>query len=156
MNRLTEPTKDCFKYCLKDHKAVPGEFGTYEAFFDYSMAVKKLGAYEDTGMEPEEIISAVDMAKIACSLHELNAYKDLCTIDHIRDLIKAERDGRLVVLPCGENAELERDGYIFKADHWNHVLTAFRESTETNSGMQVALFNTKEAEAALSADGLTP
>ena len=55
MERLTEKTVGCFEYALKDHKALPGEFGTYDAFFDYSMAVKRLGHYEDTGMEPEEI-----------------------------------------------------------------------------------------------------
>lgn len=60
----------------------------------------RLAAYEDTGLEPEDVISAVDMAKIACALHELNAYKDLGSINHLRDLIQAERDGRLVVLPC--------------------------------------------------------
>lgn len=60
----------------------------------------RLADYEETGLEPQDIISAVDMAKIACALHELNAYKDLGPIDHIRDLIKAEQDGRLVVLPC--------------------------------------------------------
>lgn len=55
MERLTEEAVDCFEYALKDHKAVPGEFGTYDAFFDYSMAVKRLGNYENTGLEPEEI-----------------------------------------------------------------------------------------------------
>ena len=60
---------------------------------------ERLKEYEDTGLEPQDIISAVDMSKIACALHELNAYKDLGPIDHIRDLIKAEQDGRLVELP---------------------------------------------------------
>ena len=55
MERLTEKTVGCFEYALKDHKAVPGEFCTYDAFFDYSMAVKRLGHYEDTGLDPEEI-----------------------------------------------------------------------------------------------------
>ena len=62
--------------------------------------VDRLTAYEDTGLEPEDIISAVDMAKIACALHELNAYKDIGPIDHIRDLLQAEKNGRMVVLPC--------------------------------------------------------
>ena len=60
----------------------------------------RLAAYEDTGLEPQDIISAVDMAKIACALHELNAYKDIGPIDHIRDILQAEQAGRLVVLPC--------------------------------------------------------
>ena len=62
-------------------------------------AANRLADYEDTGLEPQDIISAVDMAKIACALHELNAYKDLGPIDHIRDLLQAEQDGRLVELP---------------------------------------------------------
>ena len=62
--------------------------------------INRLAAYEDTGLEPQDIISAVDMEKIACALHELNAYKDIGPIDHIRDLLQAEQDGRLVVLPC--------------------------------------------------------
>lgn len=62
--------------------------------------VDRLAAYEDTGLEPEDIISAVDMARVACALHKLNAYTDLGTIDHLRELVQAEQDGRLVVLPC--------------------------------------------------------
>ena len=49
-------------------------------------AVDRLAAYEGTGLEPEEILSAVDMAKIACALHELNAYKELGSIDCLRKL----------------------------------------------------------------------
>lgn len=70
----------------------------------------RLAVYEDSGLEPQDIISAVDMSKIACALHELNAYKDLGPIDHIRDLIKAEQDGRLVVLPCKVGDHVWADG----------------------------------------------
>ena len=63
-------------------------------------AVDRLAAYEGTGLEPEEILSAVDMAKIACALHELNAYKELGSIDCLRKLAQADREGRCVVLPC--------------------------------------------------------
>ena len=52
------------------------------------------------GLEPEEILSAVDMAKIACALHELNAYKELGSIDCLRKLAQADREGRCVVLPA--------------------------------------------------------
>lgn len=45
--RLTRQSVDNFKYCLKDHKAKIGEFNDYDAFFDYSMAVKRLGELED-------------------------------------------------------------------------------------------------------------
>ena len=62
---------------------------------------------------------------------------------------EAEQAGRLLVLPCGTDVELVRDGHAFKADHWNHTLTAFRDAPENKSGKQVALFSIKEAEAAL-------
>lgn len=45
--RLTEETKDCFRYDLKDFKHKIGEFNDYDAFFAYSMAVKRLGELED-------------------------------------------------------------------------------------------------------------
>lgn len=58
-----------------------------------------LAAYEDTGLDPQDIISAADMAKIACALHELNAYKELGSIEHLRDLIQSEQEGRLAEMP---------------------------------------------------------
>ena len=45
--RLTEKVKDCFQYDLKDFKHKIGEFGDYDAFFAYSMAIKRLGEIED-------------------------------------------------------------------------------------------------------------
>ena len=96
MERLTEKTVGCVEYALKDHKAVPGEFGTYDAFFDYSMAVKRLGHYEDTGLEPEDLKKAFNETAIL----KLAAQALSTTPDHLRDLIQAEKDERLVVLPC--------------------------------------------------------
>lgn len=63
-------------------------------------AVDRLAAYEETGLEPENIISAVDMAKIACALHELNTYKELGPIDRLRELKQADDEGRCVMLPA--------------------------------------------------------
>ena len=85
MERLT--------YRDKDGMAMMKERGGWT-----SGGIDRLAAYEDTGLEPQDIISAVDMSKIACALHELNAYKDLGPIDHLRDLLQAKQDGRLVVL----------------------------------------------------------
>ena len=96
MERLTEKTVGCFEYALKDHKAVPGEFGTYDAFFDYSMAVKRLGHYEDTGLEPEDLKKAFNETAIL----KLAAQALSTTPDHLRDLLQAEKNGRMVVLPC--------------------------------------------------------
>lgn len=45
--RLTEKTIGCFQYDLKDFKHKVDEFNDYDAFFSYSMAVKRLGELED-------------------------------------------------------------------------------------------------------------
>lgn len=55
------------------------------------MLTDRLAAYEDTGLEPEEIKNALDVNDI---IPEINV-----TVDHILDLLKAEQSGRLVVLP---------------------------------------------------------
>lgn len=62
----------------------------------------KLAAYEDTGLEPEEILglcSMSDRAKMA-DLLRLEEYQALSSIDHLREIVQAEKEGRLMVLPC--------------------------------------------------------
>ena len=107
----------------------------------WQRALRRLAAYEDTGLEPD-----------VCSNYrkfEDEAISKGVTFKRIVELMNADHDGRLVVLPCGTDVYLERDGYVFKADHWNHTLTAFRDEPKNKSGKQIALFSTKEAEAAL-------
>ena len=45
--RLTEKTIGCFQYDLKDFNHKIDEFNDYDAFFAYSMVVKRLGELED-------------------------------------------------------------------------------------------------------------
>ena len=106
----------------------------------------RLAAYEDTGLEPEEI---ADFMKRWERTVEIAGLCKKGGIDHLLELKKSEQNGQLAVLPCGTDVELVRDGHAFKADHWNHTLTAFRDAPENKSGKQVALFSIKEAEAAL-------
>ena len=77
-----------------------GDWGVLEKFRGY--AVDRLSEYEDTGLEPDEILSGKELAEVACALIQLKEYKSLGTIDHIRELLQAENDGRLVVLEKGE------------------------------------------------------
>lgn len=114
----------------------------------WQRALKRLAAYEDTGLEPEDIKElytddVVELAKMFRKMIESGE------INHLKDLLQAEQDGRLVVLPCGTDVNLIRDGHSYKADHWNHTLTAFRDAPENKSGKQVALFSIEEAEGAL-------
>ena len=63
----------------------------YTAAWAYAELRHKLMRYEDTGLTPEEIKNALDVNDI---IPEINV-----TVDHIRDLLQAEQDGRLVKLP---------------------------------------------------------
>lgn len=65
-------------------------------------AADRLAAYEDTGMEPEEI---KELSELKTSLTEaeqkmLNDYLSLGSLARLRELAEADRDGRCVVLPC--------------------------------------------------------
>ena len=67
---------------------------------------ERLKEYEDTGLEPEDLKKAFNETAIL----NLEAQALSTTPDHLRDLLQAEQDGRLVVLPCGTDVELIRDG----------------------------------------------
>lgn len=58
-------------------------------------AANRLAAYEDTGVEPEDLNRAFNETAIL----KLAAQALGTTSDHLRDLIQAEQDGRLVELP---------------------------------------------------------
>ncbi|MGG5253538.1 hypothetical protein ACQYAD_08585 [Neobacillus sp. SM06] len=54
MKRLTKKYIGAFVYDLKDYTHKTNEFNNYDAFFEYHMAVKRLGELEDA-MEPKHI-----------------------------------------------------------------------------------------------------
>ena len=60
---------------------------------DLDQAMMRLAAYEDTGMEPEQCENAKVIIESAFS-------DDTSKSERIRELLKADKDGRLVVLPC--------------------------------------------------------
>lgn len=60
---------------------------------DLYQAMMRLTAYEDTGMEPEQCENAKVIIESAFS-------DDTSKVERIRELLKADKEGRLVVLPC--------------------------------------------------------
>ncbi|WP_455909946.1 hypothetical protein [Dysosmobacter welbionis] len=135
-------------------------------------AVDRLAAYEETGLEPEEVRRCLE-------------FEDICLDEYIKyerlhELAQADREGRCVVLPCkvgdklyeairhrnsGEMEVVERivqsieffaDSYYVKMYRWkpcketNGVLSQRVDSwaKETDIGKTVFLIR-KEAEAAL-------
>lgn len=75
--------------------------------------VDRLAAYEDTGLEPEEIKAIAGLASENCAKTadaidkllqddaELKSYRELGSIDRLRELAQADREGRCVVFVSG-------------------------------------------------------
>lgn len=61
-------------------------------------AWERLAAYEDTCLEPGEV-NAAKYALMGQEIAKITEF-DGVPIDHIRALVQAEKDGRLLVLPC--------------------------------------------------------
>ena len=59
----------------------------------------RTGAYEDTRLEPEEVLPKDKADEIALKLMQLADLENLCSYTRLRELAEADRDGRLVVLP---------------------------------------------------------
>lgn len=61
---------------------------------------ERLAAYEDTGLTPEEILPKDKEDEIALKLMRLSDLESLCSYNRLRELAEADKDGRVVVLPC--------------------------------------------------------
>ena len=77
----------------------------------WQKALKKLTAYEDTGLEPEDLALGLDAAvrrKAGAEYYGLSPDQ----MDVAVDLFRADKDGRVVVLPCkvGDEATWIHDG----------------------------------------------
>ena len=107
----------------------------------------RLAAYEDTGLTPEEIKAPftedtmINLAAQALGVEPIR----------LRELAEADKDGRVVVLPCNGYSDIEivRNGISYKPDHWNIHLTAFAHGQNTPSGLKVWLFDIGEVERAM-------
>ena len=59
-----------------------------------------LRQYLDTGLTPEEVLPKDKADEIALKLMRLADLESLCSYNRLRELAEADKDGRLVVLPC--------------------------------------------------------
>lgn len=82
----------------------------------FDCLVERLAAYEDTGLEPEEVLPKDKADELALKLMRLADLESLCSYTRLRELADAEKDGRVVVLPftsgrtllCKENIDSPR------------------------------------------------
>lgn len=66
----------------------------------FDCLVERLAAYEDTGLEPGEVLPKDKSDEIALKLMRLADLESICSYTRLRELAEADKDGRLVVLPC--------------------------------------------------------
>lgn len=60
--------------------------------------VDRLAAYEDTGLSPESV-EALKLSMMGKAISEIKEFNGL-PIDRLRELAEADKEGRVVVLPC--------------------------------------------------------
>ena len=65
----------------------------------------RLKAYENTGFEPEEVTALGKLFDYALK-ESKTLTEQLALLNHIRELAEADKDGRVVVLPCRQGDEL--------------------------------------------------
>lgn len=72
--------------------------GDLKAGVDERKAFDRLAAYEDTGLEPEDVTSL--MASHGTAILALSEYRSIGSVGRFKKFSQTEKDGRLMVLPC--------------------------------------------------------
>lgn len=126
MDRLTVPD------VRVDEHTIRRAFVDAEAVRDRAMEVYwRLKAYEDTERSPDEILPKEKADEIALSLMRLADLESFAPYDRLRELAEADKDGRLVVLPCqsGEHvfALLDDKKYVRECEVKHAVLNGWRK-----------------------------
>ena len=95
---------------------------------------ERLKAYEDRGSAPEEVLPKDKADEIALKLMRLADLESLCSYTRLRELAEADKDGRVVVLPCkvGDTVYFSLLGRIIEKQVFSIV--AFSTSTRIYCG----------------------
>ena len=101
-------------------------------------AIDRLAEYEDTELEPEEIKSL--QAEYAVNLNALESYRSIGSVDRLRELAQADREGRCVVLPCKVGQKVKVDVRTW-GNVWNYKTV---ENGKFLIGEIVAITKTKK------------
>lgn len=87
---------------------------------------ERLKAYEDRGCAPEEVLPKDKADEIALKLMRLADLESLCSYTRLRELAEADKDGRLVVLPCKVGDTVYR---LFAGNPDNPVIATLKINT---------------------------
>ena len=101
MERLTYNDDGCWQVHGADQnlcKQVCEEYSNCKSC-PIGRAIDRLAEYENKGLEPSEVLTGLEMAKVAIALTELERWKATgLTIERATELGKADQEGRVVVL----------------------------------------------------------
>lgn len=108
----------------------------------------RLAAYEDTGLEPEEVVLK-KLALMGKVLSEIKEFEGV-PADRMIELAQAEKDGRLMVLPVKEGSTIYRVRLNFDGDHYEIIEKDFDLARFRPEDFGRIVFKTREeAELAL-------
>lgn len=101
-------------------------------------AFDRLAAYEETGLSPEEIERILDSYGRGMTLRTENAQRleiiKEIPINRLRELAQAEKEGRLVVLPCKDWFEIVfGEQELFWGIDTDYIETPIREISVDNA-----------------------
>ena len=166
MERLTQDGVDYCLSCGAESCAARG--GDIDVRCPDYMRFEKLREYELTGLEPEEVKAKCAWADNTCKLLDgVFGGSGVFDFTHIKELLTAEAEGRLLILPCkvGDTVFAIKDRRIyivdvigFRVHEWTglYVLLLF-DSRKTNGSYEFRIeefgktvfLSREEAEAAL-------
>ena len=152
MERLTSRNEDCV--------LVNGHGLYHLTMTEVVQMADRLAAYEDTGREPEEVIALGKLFDYALK-ESKTLTEQLTLLHHIRERAEADKDERVVVLPCKVGDKLYRVFYGEIFEHrvgsmkyfaiqgkWDIETYPFLPSVESGIGKTIFLTR-EEAEKAL-------
>ena len=132
MERLTyrdtdgQVMMDCQK-CKADWTGKHGKpMADCTALYCRNRLKDRLAAYEDRECAPEEVLPKDKADEIALKLMRLADLESLCSYTRLRELAEADKDGRLVVLPCKVGDTVYR---LFAGNPDNPVIATLKINT---------------------------
>ena len=138
------------------------EYGCWSYHCGSGEAANRLAAYEKTGRTPEEVTALGKLFDYALE-ESKTLTEQLALLNRIRDLAEADKDGRVVALPCkvgdtlyrvfaGEILEhkVRNMRYLAIQGRWDIDTTPFCSYVESSIGKTIFLSH-EAAEAALEA-----
>lgn len=150
MERLTkrdndgQAMMDCEK-CKADWTGKHGKpMDDCTALYCRNRLKDRLAAYEDRECAPEEVLPKDKADEIALKLMRLADLESLCSYTRLRELAEADKDGRLVVLPCkvGDTVYFALLGRIIEKQVFSIV--SFSNSTRIYCGGTSEYFRTED------------